>query len=333
MNVKQLLGLTALALAAGTALAQDGPITRAEVRQEVLAARAANALVPAGEGVTPGYPRAGDRASNVTRAQVNQEVLQARAAGQLEPAGQGSPEDRIYAHAVAAPSVVTRAEVKEQVLEARANGEPRPRRRGRHAGQRGGGRPRGARPGAAQRLPCLLPPQPLMRPSERDDPQRASRAPIDAATRGRAGPPRLVSQLALRHERPPEAHLDAAAQRRLGLVGPDDLVPVVEVRPLQRFTVRRESHVVGRLVRIHKVEHLPGELGAVHQNADLRVATRGSRVEVHRADEDDAPVDDRHLGVQSPQRAAEAAEPGVLPHEAGTDLADVDPEPDPSACI
>jgi len=41
MNVKQLLGPTALALAAGTALAQDGSLTRAEVRQQVPAARAA----------------------------------------------------------------------------------------------------------------------------------------------------------------------------------------------------------------------------------------------------------------------------------------------------
>ena len=123
MNVKQILGLTALALAAGSALAQDGSGTRAEVRQEVLAARAAHTLIPAGEGVTPEYPRASDRASDVSRAQVRQEVLQARAAGQLEPAGEGSLEDGVYAKAVAEPSTLARSEVKEQVLEARANGE------------------------------------------------------------------------------------------------------------------------------------------------------------------------------------------------------------------
>ena len=122
MNVKQILGLTALALAAGSALAQDGSVTRAEVRQEVLAARAAHTLIPAGEGITPEYPRVG-RASDVSRAQVRQEVLQARAAGQLEPAGEGSLEDGVYARAVAAPSTLARSEVKEQVLEARANGE------------------------------------------------------------------------------------------------------------------------------------------------------------------------------------------------------------------
>ena len=123
MNLKKLLGLTALALAAAAAVAQDGSVTRAQVRQDVLAARAARTLIPAGEGITPGYPRASDRASDMSRAQVRQEVLQARAAGQLEPAGQGSPEDRIYAQAVASPSTIARSEVKEQVLEARANGE------------------------------------------------------------------------------------------------------------------------------------------------------------------------------------------------------------------
>ena len=105
------------------ALAQDASLTRAEVRQEVLGARAAHTLIPAGEGVTPGYPRASDRASNVTRAQVKSDVLQARVGGQLQPAGQGSPEDRVYAQAVAAPSTLARSEVKAQVLEARANGE------------------------------------------------------------------------------------------------------------------------------------------------------------------------------------------------------------------
>jgi len=123
MNVKKLLGLTVLALAAAGAVAQDGSVTRTQVRQDVLAARAAHTLIPAGEGITPGYPRASDRAFDVPRAQVRQEVLQARAAGQLQPAGQGSPEDRIYAQAVAAPSTLARSDVKEQVLEARANGE------------------------------------------------------------------------------------------------------------------------------------------------------------------------------------------------------------------
>jgi hypothetical protein len=123
MNVKQLLGLTALALAASTALAQDGSLTRAEVRQQVLSARAAGTLIPAGEGVTPGYAKASSRVSDVGRAQVNEEVLQARASGQLQPAGEGAPEDRTYAQAVTAPSTLARAEVKSEVLEARADGD------------------------------------------------------------------------------------------------------------------------------------------------------------------------------------------------------------------
>jgi hypothetical protein len=123
MNVRQVLSLTVLALAAGSALAEGASPTRAEVRREVLAARAAHTLIPAGEGVTPGYPTASDLASNLTRAQVNSEVREARAAGQLEPAGQGSPEDRVYAQAVSSPSTLARSEVKADVLEARANGE------------------------------------------------------------------------------------------------------------------------------------------------------------------------------------------------------------------
>ncbi len=123
VTLRQVAALTFLALAAATALAQDASPTRAEVRQEVLAARAAHTLVPAGEGITPGYPTASDRTSNVTRAQVKSAVVQARAAGQLQPAGEGSPDDRVYAQAVAAPSTLARSEVKAQVLEARANGE------------------------------------------------------------------------------------------------------------------------------------------------------------------------------------------------------------------
>jgi len=115
--------LTALALAAGSALAQDGSLARTEVRQQVLAARAAGTLIPAGQGVAPGYPTSGDRTSDASRGQVRAEVLQARATGQLEPAGQGTPEDRVYAQAVSAPTTLARADVTAQVLEARANGE------------------------------------------------------------------------------------------------------------------------------------------------------------------------------------------------------------------
>lgn len=123
MNVKQLIGLSALALAAGNALAGDGSPTRADMRQQVLDARAAGTLTPAGEGVSPGYAMSSDRWSDVTRAQVTSEVLQARASGLLQPAGEGSPEDRLYARAESSRSTLARADVKAQVLEARATGE------------------------------------------------------------------------------------------------------------------------------------------------------------------------------------------------------------------
>jgi hypothetical protein len=123
MNVKQLLALTTLAIAAGTALAQDNSLTRADVRQQVLAARAAGTLIPAGEGIAPGYPTSGDRASTLSRSQVKAGVLQARASGELQPAGEGTPENRAYAQAVSTPSTLARADVKADVLEARANGE------------------------------------------------------------------------------------------------------------------------------------------------------------------------------------------------------------------
>ncbi|MBV9889862.1 MAG: DUF4148 domain-containing protein, partial [Rhizobacter sp.] len=65
MNRKQLIGLTALALAMGSAFADEG-LTRTQVREDVIAARKAGELVPAGQGVTPGYPKAAERTSSVS---------------------------------------------------------------------------------------------------------------------------------------------------------------------------------------------------------------------------------------------------------------------------
>jgi hypothetical protein len=59
----------------------------------------------------------------VSRAQVKADVLQARVAGDLQPAGEGTPQDRVYAQAISAPSTLARANVKADVLEARANGQ------------------------------------------------------------------------------------------------------------------------------------------------------------------------------------------------------------------
>jgi hypothetical protein len=124
MNVKQLFALTALALAAGTALADGAPgtpLTRAEVRQSVLDARANGTLRHAGEiapeEMTPEKMQL-SAPSTTTRAQEKASVLEARADGKLVPAGEGSPAD----YQVSPPSTLTRAQVRAEVLQARADG-------------------------------------------------------------------------------------------------------------------------------------------------------------------------------------------------------------------
>jgi hypothetical protein len=123
MQVKQMFVIGALALATGAVFAQEAsnvPLSRAQVVQSVLDARAEGTLAPAGEGVTPGYGGAG--ASHTSRTAVENGVLQARASGDLVPAGGGAPNDKAYDLMAAAPSSMTRDQVKEQVLEARAEG-------------------------------------------------------------------------------------------------------------------------------------------------------------------------------------------------------------------
>ena len=126
MQVKQLFALTAMALAGSAVLADEAPgapLTRAEVVQSVLAARAAGTLVPAGESGYLEAPQAAVAASGRTKAEVRAEVLQARADGTLRHAGEVAPEE-LMADARAHPSTstLTRAEVKAEVLQARANG-------------------------------------------------------------------------------------------------------------------------------------------------------------------------------------------------------------------
>jgi hypothetical protein len=133
VKVKQVFALGALALATGAVLAQESPVSRAEVAQSVLAARAAGTLTPAGEGVDPGYNGAGP--SQTTRAAVNTATLQARAAGQLAHTGSVAPEeDMEYAQAHPSTSTLARAEVKQEVLEARAEGTLIPAGQGEFAG-------------------------------------------------------------------------------------------------------------------------------------------------------------------------------------------------------
>ena len=128
MKATQLFfAVTALALASGAVLAQDAaPLTRAEVKQQVLDARANGTLRHAGdtgpEEMTP-YKAQVEAASTLSSAQEKAEVLQARAAHQLAHTGTVAPEEEMeFAQAHPSTSTLTRAEVKEQVLEARADG-------------------------------------------------------------------------------------------------------------------------------------------------------------------------------------------------------------------
>ena len=129
MKVKQLFALTALTLAAGAVLAQEAPgtpLTRAEVEQSVLDARANGTLLHAGDAgpeETTQYKAQLASPSTVTRSQEKASVLQARAANALAHTGSVGPEEEMeFVQAHPSTSTLTRAEVKAEVLEARANG-------------------------------------------------------------------------------------------------------------------------------------------------------------------------------------------------------------------
>jgi Domain of unknown function (DUF4148) len=125
MNLKQAFTLSALALAAGVALAGESPLTRDGVRNDVIAARAAGTLMPAGEGAEPGYVTT--TAPIVARAQIKSEARQvyatkARAIPEYESAG-NNLQALDYARQVKAPATITRSERKEATLAARSHGE------------------------------------------------------------------------------------------------------------------------------------------------------------------------------------------------------------------
>lgn len=122
MQTKSLIAAAALALVAGASFADtlpaDRPLTRAEVQQSVLQARASGELRPAGEaGDDPFVPL--NARSNVTRADVERQVAAARAAGQLTPAGQGYD---VTVATLGTASQTTRAALRAEVLQARADG-------------------------------------------------------------------------------------------------------------------------------------------------------------------------------------------------------------------
>jgi len=127
VNTKQLLISSLIvvtgAIATGPARAADtesltawSPTTRAEVRAQVLEARATGQLRPAGEASEPRAYRFG--APTRTRADVRAEVLQARLQGDLVAAGQGADVDE-----ATGLSMRARADVRAETVMARLQGE------------------------------------------------------------------------------------------------------------------------------------------------------------------------------------------------------------------
>jgi Domain of unknown function (DUF4148) len=125
MNIKKILALSALSLAAGAVLADESALTRAQVGDGVIEARASGMLVPAGERSLPSYATA--TTSTVTREQVKAEASKVYAAKQRAIAEYESAANSVtaldYARQVSAPSGITSAERKETTLAARAHGE------------------------------------------------------------------------------------------------------------------------------------------------------------------------------------------------------------------
>ena len=115
MKAKHIFTVAAFALAASAAFAQQAaPLTRAEVKQQVLAARANGTLSHAGEAGPEEmtlYRAQVEAPPTLTRAERKNAVLQARAANQLAHAGAVAPEEEMaYARAHPSTSTLTRAE-------------------------------------------------------------------------------------------------------------------------------------------------------------------------------------------------------------------------------
>lgn len=94
---------------------KPGSVTRAEVRAEVLRARAAGELEI--NEATPAFPVAA-QPSRLTRAEVRAEAIRARAAGELDLTEADYP-----VLSATPPSTVTRAEVRAEFIRARDAGE------------------------------------------------------------------------------------------------------------------------------------------------------------------------------------------------------------------
>ena len=115
------VGTLALALSSAFAappLDSSRPLTRAEVRQSVLAARAAGELKPAGAAYDGPPPYSNTAPSDLTRSEVRSDVIVARNLRRLTPAGEGAA----YSLPPTPTTTRARADVKRQTLQARAAG-------------------------------------------------------------------------------------------------------------------------------------------------------------------------------------------------------------------
>jgi len=108
-----------LAAAASVALAADPsqPVSRAEVRRQVLQARADRQLARPGEAMQT-FPLVATSDSPLSRQRVRDDTLVARALGQLVPAGQGGSA---FVEPVGMP--MARADVRDDVRQANLNGQ------------------------------------------------------------------------------------------------------------------------------------------------------------------------------------------------------------------
>jgi hypothetical protein len=108
-----------LAAAASIALAATGsePVSRAEVKRQVLQARNDHELARAGEAMQS-FPLATTSESTLSRQRVRDDTLVARSLGELVPAGQ---DGSAFVAPVGMP--MARADVRDGVRQANLNGE------------------------------------------------------------------------------------------------------------------------------------------------------------------------------------------------------------------
>ena len=123
MSALRLLSLSilaaSLATAAGDALAAGDlqPVQRADVKAQVMDARARGELARPGEAMQS-FPLAPTNGSTLSRQRVREETLVARALGQLVPPGEGGSP-----FVMPVGTAMARADVRDSVRQANLNGE------------------------------------------------------------------------------------------------------------------------------------------------------------------------------------------------------------------